>query len=93
MRSKDATVSSTVRTPSISGYRRPQNMKTFDIFSGYFQTSDPTWLIAVQGFEQAYQQMRALAAAKPGPYFIFGRNENETENRCLASVDTSRTHA
>ena len=59
---------------------------TFDIFSGYFQKNDATWIAAHQDLPEAYQKMLQIAADKPGPYFILSSNDAQT---CVAAVDTS----
>jgi CheY-like chemotaxis protein len=49
---------------------------TFDIFSGV-PDRDAVWVCAVKGFGAAKQQMDALAAEKPGSYFIFFARTHE----------------
>jgi hypothetical protein len=43
---------------------------TFDILSGV-TGRDALWLEAIEGFDAARRRMSELAAAKPGPFFIF----------------------
>jgi hypothetical protein len=48
------------------------NMGTdvYDIFSGTSE-NDAVWLEDVVGMERAVERMQAIAAAKPGNYFVF----------------------
>ena len=43
------------------------------------------WLESVEGLGSAYERMKELAAANPGPYFVFC---NETQKK-MAAIDTS----
>jgi len=57
----------------------------FDIFSGHFRQPDAMWIEAREELTEAYERMLQVAAAKPGPYFLFS---TDTQT-CVASVDTS----
>jgi hypothetical protein len=57
----------------------------FDIFKGRFRDEGAYWIDAVTGFEEAYQTMLLLAAAKPGRYFILDRSEDS----CVGAIDTT----
>lgn len=43
----------------------------FDIFRGRFPDVDADWVDSVEGLGAARERMRAIAAARPGPYFVF----------------------
>ena len=60
-------------------------LPTFDIFSGHYGEKDAVWIEAVEGLGNADERMRALAAEKPGPYFVF----HTWTHRILSSADTS----
>jgi hypothetical protein len=58
----------------------------FDIFCGRSpEDENVRWLEAVEGFEKACERMHVLAAAEPGPYFVFCLADKEV----LAFVDTT----
>lgn len=58
---------------------------SFDIFSGLPNTKDAVWLETVEGLGNACDRMKALAAATPGPYFVF----HPYARAILASTDTT----
>jgi hypothetical protein len=60
-------------------------LPTYHIFSGFFRDIDVMWLEAVEGLGAANERMRAIAAEKPGPYFIFSMATNSV----FGSIDTS----
>jgi hypothetical protein len=60
-------------------------LQTFNIFHGEFRKADALSIGAVEGVDEAYGALLAIAAQKPGPYFIFASDEQS----CIASVDTS----
>ena len=60
---------------------------SFDIFSGRSpEDEEVRWLGVVDDLESACARMNALAAARPGPYFILRLVDKEI----LAAVDTTR---
>jgi hypothetical protein len=61
----------------------PQQVPTFDVFSGE-SDRDAVWLCAVQGLAEAKATMDAIAAKKPGKYFLFFALTHEI----LARVET-----
>jgi hypothetical protein len=58
---------------------------TYHVFSGSFRDIDVMWLGAVEGLGAANERMKAIAAEKPGPYFIFSLETNSV----FGSIDTS----
>jgi hypothetical protein len=58
----------------------------FDIFAGRPNESDVAWIETVEGLGAACERMKALAARKPGPYFVF----HALSHQVLGAVDTSR---
>jgi len=58
---------------------------TYDIFAGRYGDTNVRWIEAVQGLGAANEQMKELAAKKPGPYFVFEAHTH----MMLASVDTT----
>ena len=58
----------------------------FDIFRGVFPDTDVEWMESVEGLAAAYEQMKFLAAANPGPYFVF----SISSHKILAATDTTR---
>jgi hypothetical protein len=61
-------------------------LQTFNIFHGEFRKADVLSIGAVEGVDEAYGATLAIAAQKPGPYFISASDEQS----CIASVDTDR---
>jgi hypothetical protein len=55
----------------------------FDIFSGG-PDKDPIWIETVEGLSQARERMHQLAAANPGPYFLYSVQSQAV----LARVET-----
>lgn len=43
----------------------------FDIFRGRLPDADVDWIDSVEGLGAARERMQAIAAARPGPYFVF----------------------
>jgi hypothetical protein len=60
-------------------------LPTFEIFSGRFGDPDAVWIEVVEGLGQACVRMKAIAAEKPGPYFVF----HLASRQVLASTDTT----
>jgi hypothetical protein len=60
-------------------------LPTFDIFSGHYGEKDAMWIEAVEGLANASGRMHVLAAAAPGPYFVF----HAVSRQILDSVDTT----
>jgi hypothetical protein len=60
------------------------NIPQYDIFSGSFG-QNAVWLEAVEEPGNAVTRMKAIAAGKPGPYFVLCL----TTHCVLASVDTA----
>jgi len=58
---------------------------TFDIFRGFPRTTDVLWVESVKGLAAARERMDFLAAAKPGPYFVF----SSSDHSYLAIVDST----
>jgi hypothetical protein len=58
---------------------------TFDIFKGRSPETEVIWITCVEGLGAAVDQMRALAAKTPGPYFVFSIRSHQV----LASIDTT----
>jgi len=58
---------------------------SFDIFSGLPNSKDAAWLETVVGLSDACIRMKELAAATPGPYFVF----HACARTILASIDTT----
>jgi hypothetical protein len=58
---------------------------SYDIFRGYSLETDVLWIESVEGLGAAAERMRAIAAEKPGPYFVFSVRDHEV----LASIDTT----
>jgi hypothetical protein len=57
----------------------------FEIFRGRFPETDVLWLECVDGLAASVDRMKAIAAQKPGPYFVFNAQCHEV----LASIDTT----
>lgn len=57
----------------------------YDIFSGTFHGKSACWVGCAEGLEKAKAEMNHMAAAKPGPFFVF----SVSEHRIVAEVDTS----
>lgn len=60
-------------------------LPVFALFSGHFENNDAVWIAAEEGLAESYQKMLQIAAAKPGPYFVF----SSYTRKCVASIDTS----
>jgi hypothetical protein len=59
------------------------NEPIFDIFMGTLD-KNPMWLEAVEGLSNARERMERIAAAIPGPYFIF----SQATHSILARTET-----
>ena len=57
----------------------------YHIFAG--PDEDAVWVEAVDGLGSAHERMEKLAAAVPGPYFIY----SSKTYGIVATIDTSRT--
>ena len=57
----------------------------FEVFSGLPNSKDALWLETIEGLGEACARMKALAASKPGSYFVFHALAHQT----LASIDTT----
>jgi hypothetical protein len=47
------------------------NPETYDIFKGHSHNTDAQWIITVEGFYSAREEMEHIAAEQPGAYFLF----------------------
>jgi hypothetical protein len=61
------------------------NEPTFDIFRGTTD-KDAMWVEAVDGLSVARARMEAIAATKPGAYFVF----SPSNHAVLARIDTRK---
>lgn len=61
----------------------------FDIFSGSFGDKNVQWLDAVEGLGNAADQMKQLAAQKPGRYFVFSTEQGIV----VAAIDSSASES
>jgi len=57
----------------------------FDVFSGLLD-KDARWIESVEGVCAAYERIKELAAATPGPYFVF----DTVSNKVLAKIDNTQ---
>jgi hypothetical protein len=62
-----------------------QKLPTFHIFSGRYIDKDVLWVESVEGLAAAKKRMEAIAAEKPGPYFVF----SVADRAALATTDTT----
>ncbi|HKF00993.1 MAG TPA: hypothetical protein VKB49_01720 [Candidatus Sulfotelmatobacter sp.] len=58
---------------------------SYEIFSGKFGYTEVLWLESIEGLGNAFERMKEIAKASPGPYFLFC---NRT-HRKMAAIDTS----
>jgi len=58
---------------------------SYEIFSGHFGYTEVLWLESVEGLGSAFERMKEIAKASPGPYFLFC---NRTHHK-MAAIDTS----
>jgi hypothetical protein len=58
---------------------------SYEIFSGHFGYTEVLWLESVEGLGSAFERMKEIAKASPGPYFLFC---NRTHQK-MAAIDTS----
>ena len=60
----------------------------FDVFSGLLD-KDARWIESVEGVGAAYERIKELAAATPGPYFVF----DTVSNKVLAKIDSTHPNS
>ena len=57
----------------------------FDVFSGLLD-KDARWIESIEGLGAAHERIKELAAATPGPYFVF----DMVTHKVLAKIDTTQ---
>jgi hypothetical protein len=62
---------------------------SYEIFSGRFGYTEVLWLESVEGLGNAFERMKEIALATPGPYFLFC---NRTHQR-MAAIDTGASRS
>jgi len=60
----------------------------FDVFSGLLD-KDARWIESIEGLGAAYERIKELAAATPGPYFVF----DTVSNKVLAKIDSTQPNS
>ena len=61
---------------------------TFDIFKR-LPDGDPVWITAVQGLQEAKEQMARAAAISPGEYFIHLQGEGVVATHVIDSQESA----
>jgi hypothetical protein len=69
-----------------SSFGREVDMQdlTYDVFSGSIE-KDARWIETAEGLSEATDLMKRLAAARPGPYFVYDLRRQKV----LANIDTT----
>jgi hypothetical protein len=59
----------------------------FDVFFGLLD-NDARWIESVESLGAAHERIKELAAATPGPYFVF----DTVSHKVLAKIDSTQPH-